>query len=370
MKNIELKSENIYKLLRGKITSGEYPDGLKFVPEIALSKELGVAKVTLRSALEKLENDGLILRIHGKGTFVRGRKGKASILVITQGFNNFANPSAHILDGIKERASSDGVEVLIAERQFIESLSGAELAAFCCKENILGIIPIMSFFLGRERILEILKTSGLPVVLPHAHRHDYKTTGFAVTVVREDDGWRSAIEYLSSCGHSKIASIIHDDAPAIRGYSLDEHKKLLEQNGLDAEDSLTVLIPYEREHVKKTVFSFMKMKTPPTCILCYSDYFAIHVYDALKDLSLRIPADVAVMGTCGYPGAVFMNPSLSTIDYQYKKLGSMAFDTLAASGEWFGPDAISAVPQVFIDPVLTIRASTKIKRIEKVIQYA
>ena len=366
----KLKSENIYKSLKEKIISGIYPAGFKFAPEIILAKELGVAKVTLRSAFEKLECERLLLRIHGKGTFVSDKQNNSSILVITHEFNSFANPSVHILDGIKEKASSEGIEVFIAERQFIESLSGSELSTFCRSKNISGIIPLMSLFTGREHILEILRTASHPVVLPHAHHDDRRVTGFGTVVVRQDKGWRSAIEYLRVCGHTRIAAIVLDTAPSIRGYSIEEHRKLLGQYDADTEDALTVFVPYERENVKRAVSSLMQMKTPPTCILCYSDYFAIYVYEALREHSLNIPSDVAVMGICGYPGALFMNPSLSTMDNQYKKLGSTALDILAVSGEWFGKKAIAAVPQIFMDPVLTIRESTNIKRIEKEIQYA
>ena len=370
MSNMELKSENIYRLLKDRIVSGTYEPGYQFAPEIVLAKELGVGKVTLRSAFEKLENEGLLARIHGKGTFVRKADDKKAILAITHEFNFFANPSVHILDGIKEKASSDGIEVFIAERQFIESLSGTELAAFCRTKNIFGIIPLMALFLGDEKILEILKESSLPVILPHANLNDGKVTGFATIVVREEKGWCSAIEYLCSCGHSRIAAVIHEKAPSIRGYSLDGHNDLLRKNGADAEESLTRFIPYLKKDVEQAVFSLLNMEKPPTCILCYSDYFAIHVYDSLKENGLRIPANIAVMGTCGYPGAIFMNPSLSTVDYQYKELGAKALEILKISGEWFGPGAVYAAPQIFTDPVLTIRESTKARRVERVIQYA
>lgn len=371
MSNMELKSENIYKLLKDRIVSGTYGPGYQLAPEIVLAKELGVGKVTLRSAFEKLENDGLLARIHGKGTFVRKLDEKKAILVIIHEFSNFANPSIHILDGIKEKASSEGIEVFIAERQFIESLSGKELADFCLKKKIFGIIPIMALFIGNEKILRILKESSLPVILPHANSNDGKVTGFATIVVREEKGWSSAIEYLCSCGHFRIATIIHDKAPSIRGYSLDGHNELLRKNGADSKDTLlTRFIPYSFESVEETVLSLLKMQKPPTCILCYSDYFAIHTYESLKKHNLRIPSDIVVMGTCGYPGAVFMNPSLSTVDYQYKELGIKAVNILKNSEEWSGPESVSAVPEIFVDPVLTIRESTKTGHSLEALKYA
>lgn len=44
--------------------------GTKLPPENEMAKNFSVSRVTIRRALDDLEKEGLILRIHGKGTFV------------------------------------------------------------------------------------------------------------------------------------------------------------------------------------------------------------------------------------------------------------------------------------------------------------
>lgn len=61
----------IERELRGRLAQAEPGD---VVPaESVLAEEFGVARMTIRAALNALESDGLIERIQGRGTFVRQR---------------------------------------------------------------------------------------------------------------------------------------------------------------------------------------------------------------------------------------------------------------------------------------------------------
>jgi GntR family transcriptional regulator len=57
-------------LLRKRILSGEFPPNTLLPSEDALSKEYGVSRITVRRALLSLEQEKLIARKRGKGTFV------------------------------------------------------------------------------------------------------------------------------------------------------------------------------------------------------------------------------------------------------------------------------------------------------------
>jgi len=56
----------------------------KLPPEIELAQDLSVSRTTIRRALSNLENRGVILRIHGKGTFINPNLSQAK-LNITSG---------------------------------------------------------------------------------------------------------------------------------------------------------------------------------------------------------------------------------------------------------------------------------------------
>ena len=65
---------NISLDLLHKIENGEYPQGAKLPPERQLMTLYGVERLTVRRALEVLENDGIIIKKSGLGSFVADPK--------------------------------------------------------------------------------------------------------------------------------------------------------------------------------------------------------------------------------------------------------------------------------------------------------
>lgn len=57
--------------LRSQILDGRLPSGSQLPAEQELARAMGVSRTSLRSAVQQLEQDGLIIRRHGHGTFVR-----------------------------------------------------------------------------------------------------------------------------------------------------------------------------------------------------------------------------------------------------------------------------------------------------------
>lgn len=60
------KYHQVYLVLREQLADGRFADGVP--PEMQLVKQFGVARVTVRKALERLAAEGLIARAPGRGT--------------------------------------------------------------------------------------------------------------------------------------------------------------------------------------------------------------------------------------------------------------------------------------------------------------
>lgn len=61
----------VAETLRGRIESGQWRPGSQIPTEDVLCDTLGVSRITVRHAVQRLETEGLLRRDQGRGTFVR-----------------------------------------------------------------------------------------------------------------------------------------------------------------------------------------------------------------------------------------------------------------------------------------------------------
>ncbi len=62
--------QQLYDEILSKINSGEYKSGDRILSEEQLSKIYGISRITVRSGIQKLCDDNILVKKHGKGTFV------------------------------------------------------------------------------------------------------------------------------------------------------------------------------------------------------------------------------------------------------------------------------------------------------------
>jgi DNA-binding LacI/PurR family transcriptional regulator len=84
--------------------------------------------------------------------------------------------------------------------------------------------------------------------------------------------------------------------------------------------------------------TLLEVPDPPTAVLCDDDILAGGVYLAARELGLRIPEDVSVVGFDDLPFAKVLSPGLTTVGADARQLGAVAFGALASliAGEEVG----------------------------------
>lgn len=89
-----LRYQRVYRELRARILSGHYEVGAQIETEPELTEQFKVSIITVRQAESMLEDDGLLDRQQGRGTFVpRSARGRLKVLCVvglslTQGLRN------------------------------------------------------------------------------------------------------------------------------------------------------------------------------------------------------------------------------------------------------------------------------------------
>jgi DNA-binding LacI/PurR family transcriptional regulator len=66
----------------------------------------------------------------------------------------------------------------------------------------------------------------------------------------------------------------------------------------------------------------------PEALVCYDDQLALGLMDALRNLGVRIPDDLSIVGFDGIPFAAISNPRLTTVAVPSAEMGRVAASSL------------------------------------------
>ena len=325
------KTDAVYSLLKQRIESGAYADGPLPV-EPVLAGELQVSRKTLRSALSRLALENLILRVKGEGTFVKRAGGRRKILVVVRNAEDITLPDRYILPGIQQQASEMNIAVETCTCLSLSAGPAGDTVRRIRESDCCGIISLESNFTGDEPLIGILKGTNLPVLLPHAYRQDAERTPFAVMGTDYRQVIRDGLQYLVNLGHRRIAYLGFREHRIGR----EDYFRLLDELGLaGCRDLYVQAASYNRRpDVMASIdrlFSQPKGEVP-SAVLCFSDFFAICLYEYLNARHLRIPEDAAVLSIGGMIGCDFLSPPLSALSFDCTEIGRLAVRTLLEMG--------------------------------------
>ena len=351
------KTEEVYCLLKKKIADGAYSQSGTLPVEPVLAEELGVSRKTLRSALSRLAMENIVERVKGKGTFICDNAIAKKILVIVGDIENIIDPGRYILPGIQQEAAAAGFTVETCAKISLELAEKDRIVELLKQKNYLGILSFSANFRGDESSIEILKRTGLPVILVHALEKDLKTTGFAVMGTDYPGVIRDGLEYLFRQGHRKVCYL----ACRPHRISKEEYFSLLRNIGLADNPALRAEISSYRDEkiISEEIAAFFDtLKEMPTAVFCFSDFVAVCLYKYLQKNNIRIPEDVAVLSCGGLIGCDFLSPPLSAIDFNYLEIGRSSVRTLLE----MKMKNITALPFMLTPHHLSERKSTQVRR--------
>ncbi|MBO7147768.1 MAG: GntR family transcriptional regulator [Lentisphaeria bacterium] len=327
------KKMQVYALLKERIENGFYSPGSRLPKEVDLAEELHVSRVTLRPALELLEIESLIHRIKGQGTFIRdfSVNDKTSLLLITHDrklTENGIHISPNYILDILRAAERQNVQL----KEFHESSLFLSDPDYCAKQilatGVQGIFWLASNFKGDEPLLKIIRSTGLPVLLPHATYNDALITGFPTLGTNYPELFQDGLKYLAAQGHQRIGYLAGNTD--IRGITEDLYRSWIREMKLNPDPALLQIVNVAEYADSKFSFGqaaerLMKDTVkPPTAVICFSDYIAALMYGYCNREGIRIPDDVALLTIGGQIGCNYLNPPLSALDYDSPQIAEIS----------------------------------------------
>lgn len=348
------KYYQLKEYLKGLMQRGELIPGNQLPSEHMLASQFKLSRHTVRQALGELENEGLIYREQGRGTFCSMRKnnGKTTIAVVTTYISGYIFSS--VIRGIEEVLSATGYTLILAntgndkvkEAQCLENLLNQDIAGMI-------IEPTKS---ARENInskyFPELEKRRIPYLMLHAVYQDMDP---AYIIMDDEKGGYMVTQYLLQLGHRDIAGIFKgDDLQGIK-----------RQNGFMAalaDYNIQVkpeyISNYDTEHAKSYPYQFVRglisKAERPTAIVCYNDEVAINIMEAIREEGLKVPEQISIIGYDDSNLAVASEIKLTTIKHPKADLGRQAacfiIDMLEGRIE---------KPRLIYQPELIIRSSCR-----------
>ncbi len=360
----------LHNQLRRLIVSGRWLEGDRIPTETRMARHLDISRTTVRIALQRLEVEGLIKRTAGRGTFVswqpQDQSNSRSIGYITHSFYNEIH--SILLSSAETELRSAGYQVIFSNAATLAEES--TILEQMLDENIAGLI-IWSSAAPTEETLAIVQEyqrREIPIVFIDRVIEDIKAD-----YVASDNfgGAYDLISHLIGLGHEQIVQLM----PNISGLRpIDERYRgyvaAVQDRGFYAyapwkidpperpefhETDIYSLVGEKSQLIIEQVVQLMNAVEPkPTAIACINDILAIITISALREIGIRVPDDVSVVGFDDISMASHIGVPLTTVAQNAYELGKSASKILLER-----LDGDQSPPRCYTVPTrLRIRAST------------
>jgi len=261
-----------------------------------------------------------------------------------------------IATGVKEYANNKGYSVVVASSENDQKCEKKFTHIFSTKD-IKGTIiaPIVEGSSEIEHLFK-LKMINYPFVLLEAVK------GIQANVVAIDNlrAIKKAVKYLIDSGHTKI---VHFAGPPhsshtqerIEGFrhafsesTLVFHKDMIVSVGSRHEESFGKTLEYFKNRSRKDY---------PTAIVCFNDQQALAVMMALKQLNIRVPEDISIVGNDDIYYAKIYPVPLTTIRAPQLEIGKRAAEILIRNIE---SSTLLPNEQVVLETEFVVRGSSRV----------
>lgn len=261
-----------------------------------------------------------------------------------------------IAAGAKEYASTKGFSMIVSSSDDDHECEKTLTHLFSAKDVKGAIIaPIVEGAAEIEHLFR-LKLINYPFVL----LEDVKGIQANVVAIDNIKAIKKAVKYLIETGHRKIVHFAGPPQSSHTQERIEGFRHAFSESPLvfDKEMIVSVGSRYE-ESLAKTIkyFKDRPREDYPTAIVCFNDHQALAVIMALKQLGIRVPDDISIVGNDDIFYAQIYPVPLTTIRAPQDEIGKKAAEILIRNIE---SSTILPIERVLLDTEFVVRQSTKV----------
>ncbi len=336
------KHQYIYNKIYESIMTKEYQPGQKLPTEQELAKVFKTSRPTAGRALRDLEQNGLITRRQGSGSFVH----KAT-LMRGQRFGILMPWGS-----VSQKDSNHGIfGPMVSQILSMISQNGYSLALIDSPSNERDGVIERAMNIGKQLIdLQVKGVFFMPLELPHEKAsvnknivHAFEKAGISIVLLDRDicpthyrshydlvgiDNKEASFELTShilNLGCKKIDFFTCMEDSSAGWDRIEGYKKALKFYNIDFEPERLhhVLNPEDHTVVKELI-----RQSKPEAIICVNDGMAALFMHHILDMGMRIPQDIKIVGFDDLPFISYLPVPLTTVRQPINALAAEAVRTL------------------------------------------
>jgi DNA-binding LacI/PurR family transcriptional regulator len=276
-----------------------------------------VNQKTLQTVLSAIDEIGFVPRADARARAIKENRriGVISPFITAPSF-------VQRMRGVATALMNTKYEMVIYTVDSSDRLHGY-LAKLPLTHTLDGLI-VMSLSFGDEEANRLIE-HGVETVLI-----EYPQPIFSTVEINDVAGGRMAAQYLIRKGHRRIAFLGDTDLPEYSIHPVNQRlagfRQAMVAAGLSIPPEYVILTPYSQEQARQAALKLMHLAEPPTAIFSATDLQAFGVLKAAREMGLKIPDDLAVIGFDDLDMADYVG--LTTVRQHLDDSGRIAVDLL------------------------------------------
>lgn len=219
-----------------------------------------------------------------------------------------------------------GVEDVARQQNYIVTLCNTDENMQTEKEYLqklcnMGVDGIIEATMRREsQHIRDLQAEGFPIVLTSRNYDD----SLDAIVIDNFKGAYEMTSFLLERGCKKIAFAMGDVQLSLYKYRLQGYRQALLDHHVGYDEELVMYEVDNPNSFYPLVTDLVKRHEDIDAVFATNDLRAIIIMRALRDLGLKIPEDVSVVGFDNIPISPFVDPPLTTVHQPLYEIGAQA----------------------------------------------